>query len=290
MKNKKILIIGGAGYIGSHLCNILSKNNYVFSLDNYSNGYISNHIKNVTYIKGDSINIASLVKFKPDIIFHLGEYSRVEQSFEDIELVWKYNIISIYPVLDFARKNNSKFIYAGSSTKFNGNKEKGRSLSPYSWSKATNTDFIVNFSNWYGLNYAITYFYNVYGGNELKNGKYATLIGIFKKQFENNKPLTIVKPGTQKRFFTHVNDIISGLVLVAKNGYGDNYGIGSNDYYSVIEVAKMFKKEYIFIPKRKGNRMYSTLKIEKIKLLGWKPKYKLHEHINEYINKQSNVE
>lgn len=280
--NRKILIIGGAGYIGSHLCKALSAENYVVSLDNYSNGYQANHVENVIYIKGENKDIAHLVNFQPDIIFHFGEYSRVEQSFEDIELVWKYNIISIYPILDFAKKNNSKLVYSGSSTKFN----KNNNFSPYSWSKATNTNFIVNFSNWFGLDYAITYFYNVYGGNEIRQGKYATLIGIFKEQYDKGIPLTVVKPGTQKRHFTHINDIISGLILVAKSGYGDNYGIGSDDYYSVIEVAKMFNREIIFIPKRKGNRMSSILKTEKIKSLGWKAQHNLKDHIHDYIKKK----
>ena len=289
MKNKKILIIGGAGYIGSHLCSVLSGDNYVVSLDNYSNGYESNHVKNAVYIKGESKDIANLIDFKPDYIFHLGEYSRVEQSFEDIDLVWKYNITSIYPVLDFAKKSNSKLIYAGSSTKFNREIEKGKSCSPYSWAKATNTDFIVHFNKWYGLNYAITYFYNVYGGNEVREGKYATLIGIFKNQYDKGEALTVVKPGTQKRHFTHINDIISGLILVAKKGHGDGYGIGSDDYYSVIEVAEMFGKQIILSPRKKGNRLSSVLKTERIKLLGWEAKYKLEDHIKEYIGRTSSV-
>jgi UDP-glucose 4-epimerase len=289
MKNKLILIIGGAGYIGSHLCNALSKNNDVYSLDNYSNGYISNHIKDVTYINGDSRDIDKLINFRPDIIFHLGEYSRVEQSFNDIDLVWQNNILCIFPVVSFASKNKSKLIYAGSSTKFSEKEGLGRTLSPYAWSKAVNTEFIVNFSKWYNLDYAITYFYNVYGGREIKKGKYATLIGIFQYQYLNGLPLTIVKPGNQKRNFTHIEDIISGLLLVAEKGWGDNYGIGNDEMYSIIEVAKMFNHRYIFIPERKGNRIFSKINTSKTKSLGWNPKYKLNEYIREFVETHHNT-
>ena len=172
----KILVTGGAGFIGSHLCEKLSQDgDEVFSLDNYSTGSIENHVDNVTYIKGETKNIEKLVNITPDIIYHLGEYSRVEQSFKDIENVWNTNKNGTFSVLQFCRKTKAKIVYAGSSTKF-GDGGLGRSQSPYAWTKASNTELVRNYANWFGIEYAISYFYNVYGGREISTGKYATLI------------------------------------------------------------------------------------------------------------------
>ena len=283
--NKYILVIGGAGFIGSNLCErlLIEGTHKVVVLDNYFTGSISNHIKGVQYIKGNSSEIANLIKFSPEFIYHLGEYSRVEQSFEDKKLIWEYNSKSIFDVLDFAISNDSKLIYAGSSTKFT--KEiSGKGLSPYSWSKATNTELIINYGNWYNLNYAIVYFYNVYGPNEISTGKYATLIGIYKQAVLEKKPLKVVLPGNQLRNFTHVSDIVDGLLLVGKNGAGDNYGIGSQDSYSILQIAHLFKSEIVFLAERKGNRMGSELVTSKTKALGWNAKMSLENYINQFLN------
>jgi len=273
-----ILVTGGAGFIGSHLCERLVKNNNIYSLDNYFTGSEDNHIDGVTYIKGNTSDIKGLITFKPDIIFHLGEYSRVEQSFNDIDRVYEYNKIGTFSVLEFARKHGCKIIYAGSSTKF-GDGGLGRSASPYAWTKATNTELVINYGDWYNVPYAITYFYNVYGGREIKKGKYSTLIAIFKEQMRVGKDLTVVSPGDQKRNFTHINDIVSGLLTVAKNGYGDEFGIGSPDEYTVLEIANLFKGKVQMLPERRGNRMVADVITSKTEALGWKPK----ECIKSYI-------
>jgi len=215
---KTILVTGGAGFVGSHLCETLAANPYhkVYSLDNYFTGSKDNHVAGVTYIEGATADIDSLISFIPDTIYHLGEYSRVEQSFEDIEKVWQYNKDGIFAVLQFCRKTGAKIIYAGSSTKF-GDGGLGRSQSPYAWSKATNTELVKNYGAWYNIPYAIVYFYNVYGPREIATGKYATLIALFKEKVKNNQSLTVVSPGTQKRNFTHVEDIINGLILVGEH-------------------------------------------------------------------------
>lgn len=277
---KKIIVTGGAGFIGSHLCEKLSmdKNNEVYSLDNYFTGRKENHVENVEYIEGSTSEIDQLIGFKPDIIYHLGEYSRVEQSFDDIEQVWNYNKDGIFAVLEFVRKVGCKLLYAGSSTKF-GDGGMGRSASPYAWTKATNTELVCNYGNWYNIPYAITYFYNVYGPREIRVGKYATLIALFEEQYSNNEPLTVVSPGIQKRNFTHVDDIIDGLILVGENGYGDEFGIGSPDAYSIIEVAKMFGNNIKMLPERRGNRMSADVLTEKTEALGWKPKWRLEEYV-----------
>ena len=277
---KKVLVTGGAGFIGSNLCERLAKNsqNEVISLDNYSSGSASNHIKGVQYIEGDTSSIEKLVNFSPDLVFHLGEYSRVEQSFDDLDLVWESNKQGTFKVLQFCLKNNSKIIYAGSSTKF-GDGGLGRMQSPYGWTKASNTELVKNFSEWYGLEYAITYFYNVYGKREIKVGKYATLIGIFQEQMKNSKPLTIVRPGSQRRNFTNIDDITAALDLIGEKGFGDNFGIGNPSSYSVDEIADLFGGKKKYIPERKGNRMNSSVNIRKTLDLGWSPKYSIEDYV-----------
>ncbi len=282
MLKKKFLVIGGVGFVGSHLCKKLSqdRNNLVWSLDNYFTGSEKNHSKNVENIKGSSSDISNLIEFIPDVIFHLGEYSRVEKSFDDFDLLWDYNILGTRKVVEFASRNNCKLIYTGSSTKF-GDKGNNRNESPYAWSKSSNTEFIINYSRWYNLNYAITYFYNVYGGNEISTGKYATLIGIFKNRMKNKLDLDVVSPGTQQRNFTYIDDIIDGLLLVGEKGKGDGYGIGSPESYSVLEIAKMFGGKITMIPERKGNRMTADLITKKTEQLGWKCKKSIINYINE---------
>lgn len=279
---KKILVTGGAGFVGSHLCERLSQNeNYdVYSLDNYFTGNVDNHVSNVTYIKGDTADIATLIDFNPDMVYHLGEYSRVEQSFDDMEKVWRYNKDGIFAVLEFVRKVGCKILYAGSSTKF-GDGGLGRSASPYAWTKASNTELVQNYGTWYNVPYAITYFYNVYGPREIQTGKYATLIALFKEKMKNNEPLTIVNPGTQKRNFTHIDDIIDGLVMVGENGYGDEFGIGSPESYSIKEIAQMFGGKIEMLPERKGNRMTADVMTEKTEALGWKPTKSIKDYIDD---------
>jgi UDP-glucose 4-epimerase len=278
----KILVTGGAGFIGSNLCEALSKNeNYkIWSLDNYSSGSTDNHIPGVNYINGSTVDIGKHIKFSPDIVYHLGEYSRVEQSFDDIHKVWEFNKQGTFAVLQFCRAHATKIVYAGSSTKF-GDGGLGRSQSPYGWTKASNTELVENFGKWFDLPYAIVYFYNAYGKREISTGKYATLIGLFVEKMRNNEPLTIVAPGEQKRNFTHVEDIVSGLILVGENGYGDEYGIGSSEAFSIIEVAKMFGGETKMVDERRGNRMSADVVVEKTKSLGWRPSKNLSDYIEE---------
>jgi UDP-glucose 4-epimerase len=277
---KKILVTGGAGFIGSHLCEELSKNstNEIFSIDNYFTGSVKNHIKNVNYIKGSTKDIAKLIQFEPDLVYHLGEYSRVEQSFQDIEKVWDFNTLGTFSVLEFVRRTGAKLVYSGSSTKFADNGI-GSNQSPYAWIKASNTELIINYGEWFDIKYAITYFYNAYGGREISKGRYATLIALFKENMRKKLPLNVVKPGSQKRNFTHIDDIISGLILVGEKGEGDGYGIGCATSYSVLEIAKMFGGEVNFLPERKGNRMTGEVTTIKTEKLGWKSKIAINDYI-----------
>ena len=275
----KILVTGGAGFVGSHLCERLTQlGHQIYSLDNYFTGSENNHVNGVEYIKGSTKDIKDLVKITPNLIYHLGEYSRVEQSFDDIDIVHEFNSVGTFHVLEFARKNNCKLVYSGSSTKYG---DLGPNSSPYAFTKSLNTQLVQNYGNWYNLPYAITYFYNVYGPREIKEGKYATLIALFNEQIKQGNELTVVSPGTQKRNFTHINDIIDALILIGENGYGDEFGIGSDESFSILEVAEMFKGSIKMIPERKGNRMTSAVVTEKTKELGWQPKHSLEQYIKE---------
>lgn len=277
---KKIVVTGGAGFVGSHLCERLAqdKDNEVYSLDNYFTGSKANHVKNVIYIEGSTINIDKLIDFQPDIIYHLGEYSRVEQSFEDIEKVLEFNKLGTFAVLEFVRKHKCKLLYAGSSTKY-GDNGANANASPYAWSKSSNTQLVKNYAEWFGIDYVITYFYNVYGPREIQTGKYATLIALFKEKMLKGEPLTVVAPGTQMRNFTHVDDTVDALILIGEKGHGDEYGIGNPLAYTVLDVAKMYGGKIEMLPERKGNRMIASVMSDKTRVLGWEPKMNLEEYI-----------
>jgi len=279
---KNILVTGGAGFIGSHLCESLSKDtkNHVVCLDNYSTGTEDNHVSGVEYIRGETKDIHSLITFSPDIVYHLGEYSRVEQSFDDIKTVWDFNKVGTFEVLQFCRSHACKIVYAGSSTKF-GDGGIGPSQSPYGWTKASNTELVKNFGEWFGLSYAIVYFYNAYGPREIRVGKYATLIALFAEKMRKDEQLTVVSPGKQMRNFTHVSDIISALTLVGEQGYGDEFGIGSPESYSVLDIAKMFGGKVEMLPERRGNRMTADVIIAKTQKLGWNAQRSVEDWIEE---------
>lgn len=282
MENKRILVTGGAGFIGGHLCEALSQKNSVFSLDNYFIGSQNNHVPSVLeYTNGGTYCRQLLRKYENydlDYIYHLGEYSRVEQSFDDYKKVFKYNLTGTRNVVELAKKTGAKLIYAGSSTKF-ADETPDYIQSPYAWSKKINTELVNNCGKWFGMDYAITYFYNAYGPRELAQSKYATLIGIYTKAMQENRPLSVVSPGTQVRNFTYVKDIVAALELIGEFGQGDEYGIGSDTAYSVLDVAKMFGGEIQYLPARRGNRLSASVITEKTKQLGWTTKMDLETYI-----------
>lgn len=294
-QKETVIVTGGAGLIGSRLIELLLPTYRVISLDNYFIGKTENQIPGAEYVEGHTKDIGSLLqKERPVIIFHLGEYSRVEQSFKDLELVWQSNVLGTHCVLEYWRQLNSaeralpggcKLVYAGSSTKF-ADGGMGRDQSPYAWMKASNTELVRNYGNWFDLPYAITYFYNAYGPRELSEGPYASVIGRFKTQYWAGEPITVVAPGTQKRNFTHVEDLARGLLMVGEKGHGDEYGLGSHESYSVLEIAQMFGGTIEMLPERPGNRMESIVDTTKAENeFGWKAQHTVREYIEELKTK-----
>lgn len=277
-QKKTVVVTGGAGFVGSHLCRrLVQEGHAVISLDNYFTGSREDHVSGVEYREGHTKDIEKYIPETPDVIYHLGEYSRVEKSIEEPALVWDLNVAGTFGVVEYWRKRKCKLVYAGSSTKF-GDGGTGRDQSPYAWTKATNTELVRNYGAWYGLPYAITYFYNVYGPGE-RAGTYGTVVEIFHQQHKKGEPLTVVAPGTQKRNFTHIDDIVEGIILVGEKGTGDDFGLGSEHEYTILEVARMFSKEVTMLPERVGNRLASGIDTKKSKLLGWTAKNSLEEYV-----------
>jgi len=281
-QKKTIVVTGGAGFVGAHLCKRLVQDGHtVISLDNYFTGSRDNHVPGVEYREGHTKDIEKHVPETPNIVYHLGEYSRVEKSVEEPALVWDLNVAGTFGVLEHWRKRKYKLLYAGSSTKF-GDGGMGRNQSPYAFTKAANTELVSDYGAWYKLPYAITYFYNVYGPGE-RAGTYGTVIEIFRQQYKDGGPLTVVSPGTQKRNFTHVDDIVEGLILVGEKGEGDDFGLGAPRDHAILDVAHMFSKNITMLPERKGNRLSSGMDTSKSASLGWRTTHDLETYVRDII-------
>ena len=294
MKNI-IVVTGGAGFVGSNLIKKLIKitKKKIISIDDYSTGSKNNHVKNnrVKYLVGSTLNINKLLqKNKNNIhsLFHFGEFSRIYQSFENYEKCLDANMLGSKEVFLFCLKNKIKLIYSATSASL-GNDGKDKNLSPYSFLKAQNLELLENFKIWFNFKFDIIYFYNVYGPNQIKTGKNATVIGIFENQKENNLPLTVVKPGTQTRRFTHINDTIDICIKVWRENKCCHTAISNKISYSIIDVSKMFNSKVKFLPKRSGERFASELTnmnlSNNIKL--YFGKIQLKKYIDEFNSKLS---
>ncbi len=272
---KNILVIGGCGFIGSHLVDKLNEKHNVIVLDNQFSGNYK--FSKTLYINDKSENINKhFKKIKIDLVYHFGEFSRINQSFINTKDCLDFNIKGTLEVIKFCTDKKIKLIYSASSA-IQDNKQ---NLSPYAYSKYHNINLIKNYSKWFGLKYNILYFFNVYGPRQISSGTMATVIGIFEKQYKNKQPLTVVKPGTQRRNFTHIDDIVRGIIE-SSNKTNKEIMIGNKKSYSIIEVAKLFKTNIKYIKAQKGER-YKSGKI--INTLSFEPKINLKDYIVNFMS------
>ena len=264
MKNL-IIVTGGAGFVGSNLINLLLKktNKRILSIDNYSSGSKKNHVNNkrVKYIIGNTLDIEKLIsKYKKVIhsIFHFGEFARIYQSFNKFEECFKSNSIGTNAVFKFCLENKIKLIYSATSATL-GNSGRDKNLSPYAFTKSKNLELLENLKEWFNFRFEVIYFYNVYGPGHIKKGPMATVVGIFEDKFKNKKPLPVVKPGTQTRRFTHIQDTVKVCYEAWVNDKCAHYSISHKKSYSIKEVAKLFKTKIVYLKKRPGERYASAL-------------------------------
>ena len=290
---KYLVITGGAGFIGSNLINLLLiKTKYkIISLDNYSTGLKNNHIKNdrIIYLKGDTNNIFDILKLykkKIDSIFHFGEYARIHQSFFDTKKCFDSNLSGTSKVFNFCLENKIKILYSATSASL-GNKGDDQNLSPYAFTKSKNLKMLVLLNKWFDQSYEALYFYNVYGKGHLKKGPMATVIGIFENQFDNNKYLTVVRPGNQTRKFTYIDDTVQGCYYAWQKNKNAHYALSNSTSYTILKVAKMFSKKIKFLNSRLGERNKSSIikKIGNIKIHNYSCKSNLKKYIENYKKK-----
>ena len=295
MSNRnKIIVTGGAGFVGTNLIRLfLAKTNYkIISIDNYSSGTRFNHIKNsrIKYIKGDTANIFSLIKDPKKInsIFHFGEFARIYQSFLKMNECLKSNSIGSNTIFNFCLKNRIKLIYSATSASL-GNSGNDKNLSPYAFSKAKNLELLENLKKWFQFKYEVIYFYNVYGPNQICRGEMSTVIGIFEDHYKKKKLLPVVRPGSQTRRFTHINDTVNICYLAWKKNLCRHYSIANKKSYSILSVAKMFKSKIKFLPKRPGERYASALKNRNLsnKIYKYFGKTSLKNYIDNFISEST---
>ena len=294
MSKNIIVITGGAGFVGSNLIlHFLKNTKYkITSIDNYSSGTKEKHIKDkrIKYIHNDTKNISIILKKqkkKIHSVFHFGEFARIYQSFNKMDECIESNSIGSHAVFNFCLINKIRLIYSATSASL-GNYGRDKDLSPYAFTKSKNLELLENLKKWFKFRYEVIYFYNVYGPGQIAKGDMATVIGIFENYYKKKTPLPVVKPGTQTRRFTHIQDTILVCYEAWKKNKCLHYSISNKKSYSIIEVAKLFKRNIKFLPKRAGERYASALSTMNLSNRVYKyfGKKELKDYVSEFIEKQ----
>ena len=293
-KRNKIIITGGAGFVGTNLIKLFLKKtkHKIVSIDNYSTGKNKNHIKNrrVKYIRGNTRDIFKLIKNPKEIksVFHFGEFARIYQSFKKFDECYQSNSIGSKAVFKFCLDNKIKLIYSATSASL-GNRGNDKNLSPYAFTKSKNLELLENLKKWFNFKYEVIYFYNVYGPHQICRGEMSTVIGIFEDHYKRGKPLPIVKPGTQSRRFTHIDDTVHICYLAWKKNLCRHYSISNKKSYTLLNVAKMFNSKIKYLPKRPGERYVSALINKNLsnKMYKYFGKIKLSNYISNFIDKNN---
>jgi len=280
-----IMVTGGAGFVGTNLIKRLLKDGHnVVSLDNYSTGKEENEQEGCKYFNVDIRDIVDFDYFMEDvdIVYHLAALPRIQPSFEYPAQTLEIGMLGTMNILEWARKKDCKVIYSGSSSVHSGHYE-----NPYTFSKVMADELCMFYKQTFGVDAKICRFYNVYGPHQLTEGEYCTVIGIFENQYKNKEPLTITGDGTQRRDFTHVDDIVNGLILTSESEEFDldiiELGRGNN--YSINELAEMFDCETTYIPKRPGEAEVTLCDTSVAKKdIGYEPKVNIEDYISEVIS------
>jgi|TARA_B100000212_G_scaffold137469_1_gene103600 UDP-glucose 4-epimerase len=279
----KILVTGGAGFIGTNLIKqLIKEKNEVVSLDNYDSGLKENHVEGCKYLEGD-ISTIEYIKGDFDICYHLAALSRIQPSFDDPTETFRVNVEGTRAVAEWARHNKVKVVYAGSSSRWHDPYQ-----SPYACFKHMGEEIFKLYKKVYNLDAEICRFYNVYGPDEIIEGDWAAVIGIWRRQVRDGEKITIVGDGEQRRDFTHVDDIVSALILVAEgiSTHEDAWELGTGLNYSINEVYGFFKEKFpniesVYLPDQPGNyRKTLRENDDMLDKFGWKPTDKLKEYIN----------
>jgi UDP-glucose 4-epimerase len=275
------LVTGGAGFIGSNLVDALIRDgNEVIVIDDFSTGHYKTN--KATYSWWDS-------KFpeKIDVVFHLAALARIQPSFYQPQKTYDVNSTLTMKALDIAMSHGARLVYAGSSSVYH-----DPFANPYSYTKWLGEQHCLLYSKLYKLPCAIARFFNVYGPRQIEEGEFSTVIGIFEKQYRENKPLTVTGDGEQRRDFTHVKDIVRGLIAMSKSDWhGDIFNLGTGTNYSINEVADLFQTEKQYLPKRPGEAQDTLADISYTKeKLAWEPTISLRDYVNEVVMKKKIVD
>jgi UDP-glucose 4-epimerase len=280
-----IMVTGGAGFVGTNLIKRLLKDGHnVVSLDNYSTGKKENHQEGCVYHECDIRDVIDFNYFMKDvdIVYHLGALARIQPSFINPANTLEVGILGTMNILEYAREQGCKVIFAGSSSVHS-----GKLKNPYTFSKVVADDLCLLYKKHFNVDTKICRFYNVYGPHQLTEGEYCTVVGIFESQYKEGVELTITGDGEQRRDFTHIDDIVEGLILTAQsdNFEIDTIELGRGNNYSINELAEMFGCGHTYIPERPGEARITLCDIsEANKNIGYEPKVNIGDYVKEVIS------